>query len=197
MQERRSNLSRSQETRGALITAARSLFIEKGYAATGTPEMVKQAGVTRGALYHHFKDKQAVFLAVVEAEAAEVAREIEANSGGASTALESLIQGAAAYFRSMRQPGRVRLLLLEGPAILGAAEMRRIDLETGGEELRRGIKSAFHDEISDAEAHIYADLISAMFDRAALACDEGADAEAYQSAITTTLAQIVQSRRPK
>ena len=78
MQERRSNSNRSQETCSALLGVARRLFIEKGYAATGTPEVVEQAGVTRGALYHHFKDKQALFQAVAEAEAAQIAREIAA-----------------------------------------------------------------------------------------------------------------------
>lgn len=194
MQERRSNFNRSQETCSALIEAARTLFIEKGYADTGTPEVVEKAGVTRGALYHHFKDKQALFRAVAEAEASQIAKEIEANSTHAKTPFEALIQGAKAYFQAMRKPGRVRLLLLEGPAVLGPEEMRRIDLETGGQELRRGIEDALGKNAAAAEVDTCADLVSAMFDRAALACEAGAEIKTYEIAIAGLLSILVGER---
>ncbi|MFQ6553652.1 TetR/AcrR family transcriptional regulator [Aestuariibius insulae] len=194
MQEKRSNSNRSKETCSALIAAARSLFVEKGYAATGTPEVVDQAGVTRGALYHHFRDKQALFQAVAETEAAKIAREIEAHSAYATSPVEALMHGANAYFEAMRKPGRVRLLLLEGPAVLGSDEMRRIDIQTGGQELRQGIKDALGETASTVKIDIYADLVSAMFDRAALACDAGADIKAYENAITSLLTILVQRK---
>lgn len=187
MQDRRSNSDRRAETRSALIRSARTLFLEKGFTATGTPEIVQQAGVTRGALYHHFKDKQALFLAVVEAEAAQVAQEIEVVASGAQTPMAALLDGARAYFNAMRQPGRVRLLLLEGPAALGPNTMRRIDLETGGHELRCGLSEVLGEDTDDARLNALADMISAMFDRAALACDTGADATAYEDAIERVL----------
>ncbi|TWH24547.1 TetR/AcrR family transcriptional regulator, partial [Aminobacter sp. J15] len=98
---RRSNRERTEATRAALIAAARNLFIEKSYAETGTPEIVAAAGVTRGALYHHFADKQALFRAVVEAEAAAPA-----------SVRQALLDGADAFFRAMAVNGRTRLLLL-------------------------------------------------------------------------------------
>jgi len=187
MQGRRSNSDRRAQTRSALISAARALFVENGFAATGTPEIVQQAGVTRGALYHHFTDKQALFLAVVEAEAAHVARDIEMGSSGAQTPMGALLDGARAYFKAMRQPGRVRLLLLEGPAALGPETMRRIDLETGGHELRRGLSDVLGENLGDTQINALADMVSAMFDRAALACDTGGDAQAYEEAISSVL----------
>ena len=194
MQERQSNSNRSQETRDALIQAARTLFFEKGYADTGTPEVAKNAGVTRGALYHHFRDKQELFQAVTEAEASQIAAEIGANSIAAKTPVEALLQGAKAYFQAMRQPGRVRLLLLEGPAVLGPEEMRRIDLQTGGRELRLGIMDATGENASTEKIDACVDLVSAMFDRAALACDGKADSIVYETAIAEFLATLVRDR---
>lgn len=191
MQERRSNLDRRQETRSALIKAARTLFLEKGYAATGTPEVVECANLTRGALYHHFKDKQALFLAVVEAEAAQIAAEIETGSAEAHTPLMALYDGAQAYFAAMRARGRVRLMLLEGPAVLSPETMRRIDLETGGRELRLGIAEALGGRATGGQVDTLADLVSAVFDRAALAINGGADAQLYEATVRELLAALV------
>src|SRR5690606_15149147 len=90
---RRSNRERTGATRAALMAAARALFIEKSYAETATPEIVAAAGVTRGALYHHFADKQALFNAVVEREAAEVAAEIEHATPESESARQALLDG--------------------------------------------------------------------------------------------------------
>ena len=63
-----------QDTRDALIAAARELFTENGYANVGTEEIVQKAGLTRGAMYHHFRGKADLFLAVVEEVSGEVLR---------------------------------------------------------------------------------------------------------------------------
>ncbi|WP_157020286.1 TetR/AcrR family transcriptional regulator, partial [Mesorhizobium xinjiangense] len=140
---RRSNTERTRATRAGLLSAARQLFVAKGYAETGTPEIVAAAKVTRGALYHHFADKQALFRAVVEQESAAVAGEIEQAAPASMPPLEALIAGGAAFIRAMRVDGRTRLLLLDGPAVLGRAELDRIDLEMGGlGSLRDGLAAA-------------------------------------------------------
>jgi AcrR family transcriptional regulator len=91
--QRRRQQDRTEATRAALLQASRKLFVEKGYAETSTPEIVAATGLTRGALYHHYADKRALFAAVVEQEAATVAGEIE-NMGPPETALEALIDGS-------------------------------------------------------------------------------------------------------
>ena len=169
--------------------------MEKGYAATGTPDVVSEAGVTRGALYHHFKDKQALLLAVVEAEAARIAAEIDGGAARAADALEALRLGARAYFHAMGQAGRVRLMLLDGPAVLGPEEMRRIDLDTGGRELRLGLAEALGKGAPPAEIEARADLISAMFDRAALARASGGDQEIYERVLDQLLTEVAGRRR--
>ena len=178
--------------RASLVAAARSLFAEKGYAETGTPEIVSLAGVTRGALYHHFADKAALFRAVVEAEAAAVAAEIGAEAETSGTALDALLAGSDGYFRAMAALGRVRILLLDGPAVLGHAEIARIDRETGGNELRSGLAAALGDvQLDGAELDALTELLSAAFDRAALAISQGEGQDAYKAAIAAILRNLV------
>lgn len=191
MQDRKSNVERTEQTRRALVEAGRALFVEHGFQATGTPEIVARAGLTRGALYHHFADKRALFQAVLEAEGAAVAGEIEAGARDAGDALETLRLGAKAYFKAMSDPARARLLLVEGPAALGPQEMRRIDLETGGRELRLGLAEAMNGKVTKAEVEARADLISAMFDRAALARANGSTKAAYERALDAILVAVV------
>ncbi|HQU66917.1 MAG TPA: TetR/AcrR family transcriptional regulator [Albidovulum sp.] len=196
MQERRSNPDRTRDTRAALVAAARALFLEKGFAATGTPEIAESAGVTRGALYHHYKDKQDILRAVIEAEATGIAAEIEAGATDAATPLDALIAGAQSYFRAMRAPGRTRLMLLEGPAVLGSAEMRRIDMETGGQSLRQGLEAATGPGLSPTDLDARADLLSAMFDRAALAIEAGGDPATYEDTLATLLTALIKRPSP-
>ncbi|MCR9255804.1 MAG: TetR/AcrR family transcriptional regulator [Alphaproteobacteria bacterium] len=171
-----------------LVGAARGLFATKGYAETSTPEIVQAAAVTRGALYHHYPDKAALFLAVVRAEAAEVAAEIERSSDSAGSPPDALLSGAEAYFTAMKKPGRTRILLLDGPAVLGAGEMARIDGETGGGTLAEGLRAVGMDAALIAPT---AEMLSAGFDRAALAIAEGADAAPYLAALERIVQGLV------
>lgn len=180
---RQTNQARTEATRKALIQAGRALFAEKGYADTGTPEIVKAAAVTRGALYHHFRDKADLFAAVVRAEAESVASEIEAGSVDAPTAAAALEAGGAAYFAAMAAPGRIRLLLLDGPAVLGHAAIREIDTATGGGALRDGLAAALPETTQPDRINALADMLSAAFDRAAIAIAAGAAAPAYRESL--------------
>ena len=185
---RRTNRERTEATRLALLAAARALFVEKGYADTGTPEIVAAAKVTRGALYHHFADKADLFRCVAIDEARAVAAQIERETEQADAGLESLMAGADAYFAAMAVAGRTRLLLVDGPAVLGHPEMARIDMETGGEELRQGLVHALSGlAVTGAPLDALAHVVSAAFDRAALAIAEGEPAEDYKAAVRLIL----------
>jgi AcrR family transcriptional regulator len=172
---RRSNRDRTEATRADLIAAARKLFTEKSYAETGTPEIVAAAGVTRGALYHHFTDKQALFAAVVEQEANAVAEEVERAAPVALGAREALLAGTVAYLRAMQVPGRTRLLLLDGPAVLGRPGMDAIDDRHGNRTLREGLAATMRaGAMRKLPLNALTSLLAATFDRAALAIDAGA-----------------------
>ena len=189
----RSNRERTEKTRTALLEAARGLFVEKGYADTSTPEIVAAAGITRGALYHHFEDKRALFRAVVADEARAVAQAIERDTPAHLAPVDALIAGSEAYLEAMRVPGRTRLLLIEGPSVLGLAEMKSLDEEHAARTLREGLAAAIGRKpaMSAEQLAALTDLLSAAFDRAALAVAGGGDDGIYRSAILLLLQRIV------
>lgn len=188
----RSNRDRTEKTRSALMQAARALFIEKGYADTSTPEIAAAAGITRGALYHHFEDKRALFRAVVSDEALAVAGAIERTTPVDLQPLDALLAGSSAYLDAMRVPGRTRLLLIEGPSVLGPVEMKQLDEDNAARTLRDGLEAAMNKSNASSSVSLaaLADLLSAAFDRAALAIDAGEEAEQYRTAMATLIRRI-------
>ncbi|MGF6254332.1 TetR/AcrR family transcriptional regulator [Ensifer sp. LBL] len=189
---RRSNRERSDTTRTAILDAARGLFVTRGYADTSTPDIVAAAGLTRGALYHHFEDKKALFRAVAEREAISVATSIEQATSRDLSARQALKVGARAYFDAMREPGRIRLLLLDGPAVLGKREMMAIDAANAQRTLEEGIAEAMAPfTVSADRLSAMASLLSAAFDRAALDIADGASREVYVETIGTLIDRMV------
>ncbi len=181
----------TEATRLALIAAARALFVDKGYAETATPEIVAAAGVTRGALYHHFEDKKALFRAVIEQEAVAVADEIDRVSAPAKTPRDALLSGASAYFAAMAEPGRARLMLLEAPPVLGVEGTADIERENAEDRLRQGVCELVGDGASDEAVGALTALLSAAFDRAVLDIEKGGDRATYEAAITRLIDGLI------
>lgn len=187
MQDRRSQKDRSDSMRALLMAAGRDLFIRKGFAATGTPDIVAAAGVTRGALYHHFKDKADLFAAVVQAEAVAIAAQIDASGSIGLTPRETLIQGGEAYLAAMRIPGRARLMLVEAPAVLGMEWIARMDATVGGPRLELALREAGIEAPGPLAA-----LLSAAYDHAALAIDQGQPSGPWRAALNRLVRGAVQ-----
>ena len=126
--ERRSQAERSAATRGALVRAARELFARDGYAATGREAIVERAGVTRGALYHHFADKEALFRAVFEQLEAEVMARAAAAAIQVSPddPLGQLRAGSLAYLDVALDPAVQRICLLDAPSVLSPAVRQEV-----------------------------------------------------------------------
>jgi AcrR family transcriptional regulator len=124
---------RSDATRAKLVRAARVLFAKRGYAAVGTEEIVRRAKVTRGALYHHFDDKRALFRAVHEQIEGELTDAIAADLAGAGARdpVEALGRAAQAFLDACTRPEIARITLLEAPSVLGWEEWRTIDEQYG------------------------------------------------------------------
>ena len=115
------------QTRGALVDAGRRLFGEKGFRGTSVEDLAREARVTTGALYHHFPTKTALFEAVfVQAHMELMAASLEA-AKGAKDGLDELALGFDAFLNGVLQPDVQRILVLDGPAVLGLARYTELD----------------------------------------------------------------------
>jgi AcrR family transcriptional regulator len=121
------------------------LFAEGGYHSTAAGEVVSRAGLTRGAMYHHFEDKRDLFRAVVEEVEVEVDWVVLAEArrvlGETSSQWEAFRAGHRAYLDVCLRPGVRRILLLDGPAVLGWEEWHEIDAAHAVWQIRAGLES--------------------------------------------------------
>jgi AcrR family transcriptional regulator len=126
--KRRTQEERSAATRDALISAARKLWGLRGYAEVGTPEIATAAGVTRGAMYHQFADKAALFRAVVEAVEQDVMARMATMvaSSGATTPADVIRAAVDAWLEVSSDPEVRQLILLDAPAVIGWAGFRDV-----------------------------------------------------------------------
>ncbi|NBB83067.1 MAG: TetR family transcriptional regulator [Alphaproteobacteria bacterium] len=133
---------RAAATRARLVAAARHRFAAEGFAATGTEAILAEAGATRGALYHHYADKTALFEAVCRAVSDEAVDRIEAALAESEDPLDRLVAGSLAWIEFMTGPEARRILMLDAPTVLGWARWQALDRETGFASLRAGVAEA-------------------------------------------------------
>ena len=128
-----------ERTRAEIVRLATAQFAEHGYAGVALEQLMAEAGLTRGALYHHFGSKQGLFQAVVEQAQHGVAAAVERASTGHATVVDDFLAGCRAFLEASLAPEVRRILLIEGPAVLGWGEWREGDLDTSVRLLDEGI----------------------------------------------------------
>jgi AcrR family transcriptional regulator len=138
--ERRTQAERRAATRRALLDAARSVFAERGYHEAAAEEIVRRAGLTRGALYHHFEDKKDLFRAVVDEMEGEIDEEIEEAESAASGLPEAVMAGYRAFIDAVLDPEMRRTFFLDGPSVLGW-EWHQIDARHAVGKIEEGLES--------------------------------------------------------
>src|SRR5260370_35926206 len=119
--------ARSAATRRVLLRVARALFAGSGYGGPETEEIVRQAKVTRGALYHHFRDKQDLFLAVLEQEQKRLAAAAAAAAAAERDPWRAMMAGTASFLDACLDPAVQQIVLIDGPAVLGPERWREAD----------------------------------------------------------------------
>lgn len=120
---------RSKATRAALITTARRLFAEHGYAAVPAEQIVAEAGLTRGALHHHFRDKHGLFEAVFIELEGELGAEIRASMTPSADA--PMVDALGTFLNACERPEVIQIGLIDAPAVLGWQAWRAIEQEHG------------------------------------------------------------------
>jgi len=133
---------RSEATRRRLVSAARGLFGARGYAEVGTEEIVRAAGVTRGALYHQFRDKADLFAVVAEEIEAEIAEGIADTAGAGADPVGALRIGARLFLDACAEPEVERIILLDAPAVLGSEAWRDLAGRYGLGLVQFGLQAA-------------------------------------------------------
>jgi AcrR family transcriptional regulator len=191
-EKRRTQKERTEATREALIAAARRLFTDRGYENVGTEEIVRAAGVTRGALYHHFGDKAALLDAVyarIEAESTERVARIVLGSELHSP-LDAMKAGIAAFLEECTQPELRQIALHDAPAVLGWERWREVGAANGLGLIEASLTAAIEaGEIRSVPVKPTAHLLMGALDEAAmlLARDERPEARAEVTDVLVTL----------
>lgn len=138
----RTQLERSETTQAALRDRARACFAELGYEATNLDEVARRAGVTKGALYHHFAGKRELFEAVFEEEQSRLAQVGLHAYGTKADPWVGLHEACRAFLEASLDPGVRRITLLDGPGVLGWERMREIENRYSVANLRSGLELA-------------------------------------------------------
>lgn len=191
---RRTQAERSEATRGALVAAARPLFAEKGYAAVGTEEIVRAAGVTRGALYHHFGGKRDLFEAVYEQIEAELAERIAAGAlaGNAASPLEAMRAGADMFLQACTEPEAQRIVLLDGPSVLDWDRWREIAARYGLGLIEASLEAAIEAGAIRAQpVRPLAHVLMGALDEAAMLVARADDPERMREEVGRTLDSLL------
>jgi AcrR family transcriptional regulator len=192
---RRSQAERSEATRGALVEAARPLFAERGYAGVGTEGIVRAAGLTRGALYHHFEGKRELFEAVYEQIEAELAERIVtgALSAGAESPLEAMRAGAEMFLQACTVPEVQRIVLIDGPSVLGWDRWREIGARYGLGLIEATLRAAIDaGAIATQPVRPLAHVLMGALDEAAMLVARAEDPEQARAEVGRTLDTLLE-----
>jgi AcrR family transcriptional regulator len=195
----RRKAEQSEQTRRLLLDVARELFAERGYAGTATEEIVQRAGVTRGALYHQFRDKEDLFLAVYEEVEYELAQKIvdglRTRITSGADAWEQIRAGNEAFLDACLDPAVQRIALLDAPSVLDAASRREIN-QYGLGLIRRGLEMAIEQGLIDPQPiEPTAHLLRAVLNEAALLLARSPDPASARPEIGAAVDRLISGLR--
>jgi AcrR family transcriptional regulator len=193
----RTKAAQREATVAALIGAARVLFAEKGYAGVGTEEIVQRAGVTRGALYHHFKGgKEDLFHAVLVQVSAETTQRVLAKADAAGDPWETLMVGVDAFLDASAIPEVQRIMLIDGPSVLGWDVWRAADGEFALTAMQQVLQHAMDTgRMVSQPARPLAHVLLGAIDEAAMVVARSEDPKAARAEMGRTVRRLLEGLR--
>ena len=187
------------DTRGALISAARRLFAAHGFDGTGTEQIVAEARVTRGALYHHFRDKADIFRAAMAEAAADVATRLidEQLASEAPSPMAEIRDGVSAFLDVCVDGDFQRIVLVDGPRVLGSDAWEALVEQYGRSLLEQWLQRCVGTgDLDDLPVSALARLLIAMLTEASLAIARACDPAATRSDLGVVLDRVLTGLRP-
>jgi AcrR family transcriptional regulator len=180
-----------------LTAAARTLFSERGYANVGTEEIVQRAGVTRGALYHHFRGgKEELFRTIVVQISAEMAQQVRGVAVSTDDPWDALTNGIDAFLDACALPEVQRILLVDGPAVLGWDVWRAIDQNYGLGLLEGALQRAIDaGRMPPQPARAAAHVLLGALDEAAMVVARADDPLAARKEMGQTVHRLLEGLR--
>ena len=184
---------RSEATRTARIATARRLFAGRGYAAVGTEEIVRAAGVTRGALYHHFAGKRELFEAVYEEVESGLMQQISTTVlSSAEDPLQALHAGAEAFLDACEDPAVQRIALVDAPSVLGWERWREIGMRYGLGLVQASVQAAIEaGQIEQQPVVPLAHLLLGAIDEGAMLIARAHDSGATRREVGASVARFI------
>jgi AcrR family transcriptional regulator len=192
----RTQAERSEATRKKLIGTARRLFARRGYGGVATEEIVRAAGVTRGALYHHFDGKAGLFRVVFEQLEAELAHRFAEEALSVPGAWDAMAAGLRLFLEVCREPEVRQIALIDAPAVLGWSAWREVESRYSLGLIRVGLENLIEAGIAapqpvDPLAH----AILGMLTEAGLYVANASDAEAAKAEMEQVLQGMLEGLR--
>jgi AcrR family transcriptional regulator len=185
------------QTRAALVAAGRRMFGENGYRGTSVEDLAREARVTTGALYHHFPTKTALFEAVFVQAHMELMTSATEAAMGAEDGLDELALGFDAFLEGVLQPDVQRILVLDGPAVLGLARYTELDERYAHAVIVGSLKEAAKAgavDIDDPETATR--LLLGALTRGAMLIANSADPVATRHAVARSMRALLNSFAP-
>jgi AcrR family transcriptional regulator len=187
-----SQADRRAATVGTILAEARRLFTERGFEATSIDDIAEAAGVAKGAVYHHFASKEAVFQRVLEDMQAQIAA---APMSPEASAPDDLVEQIAAatlrYLLTASEPAFRRVLLIDGPAVIGWRRWREIDDRFFGAGARLAMKWLLGPDASDPKVDAMTHLMMGAVMEAALVCATADDPQQAARDLSSALGRML------